>query len=471
MSPEQESNAEKNRQLDDCAYQLADICREIHKLRVEVANLAEDQLAEQREANMQSFFERIEKLKSEQEQVFPLVDSEICALIAAYRMDSSRYDEILQETRATVLQTLHKFSKLEDPGKYNGSRFRSWLRTRIKWDIANHYRAIEKGSSEKLNQKQQKRFAKTYGESINSQPPVSESLEIAAKDNRLRSQQEIEPFRKLPHCFTEEEEQQIASLPEQCRVLFLFSTGLWSQLSPERQRTWADAKANEFELTRLNAIARANRFVLRAIEDDLARNPIDWDEDYTDLIEELTRKKANVVAQNLNRHFWRFMRINTAWQFLFAYMEPLDDDLSAQIDECLEPSLMLAYLQCDVYMLCDTSNRCFDWLNQCGFENSITHNLGRVAGQKSFIDDSRSSSKLRINEKKWEYACRLAKCDPSAIAGDEFMRDVFADVDGPCGQALPIQVAAKRAFVDLPLAFERIEQSSMLDETCEASDE
>jgi len=471
MSSEEEANAEKNRQLDDCAYRLADICREIHKLRVEVANLAEHQLAEQREANVRSFFERIEKLETERAQASPLVEAEIRSLIAGYRLGSSAREEIFQETLATVLLTLHKFSKLEDAGKYSGSKFRSWLRTRIKWNVANFFRAVEKGSAEALNQKQQKAFEKTYGESKKSATPISESLEIAERDNRRRVQHVMQPARELPDRFTAEEEQQIETLPEQCRVLFLFSTGLWSQLSPGKQQIWADAKANEFELNRLNAIARANRFVLRAIEDDLAEKSIEWDVDYKDFVEELTRKKANVVAQNLNRHFWRFMRINTVWQFLFKCMEPLDDDLTAQIEEGLEPNLMLAYLQCDVYMLCDTSNRCFDWLNQCGFENSITHNLGRVAGQKAFVDDSRSGSRLRINEKKWEYACRLAKCDPSVIAGDEFMRQVFEDVDGPYGQALPILVSANRAFLDLPLAFERIDQSSMIDETREASDE
>lgn len=167
-------------------------------------------------------------------------------------------------------------------------------------------------------------------------------------------------MRQLPNCFTIEEEQHLAAIPEPCLIVFLFSTGLWNQLSAAKQQQWFSAQTTPYEINSLNSLVRANLFVVRSVEDKLAETAVDWEVDFEAQFEFLVQQKARAIAQQVNRQFWKFMQVDTVWQYLFAYVEPLSQDLMASVERVLDAELMLAYLQCDVYFGCDTATRCFD---------------------------------------------------------------------------------------------------------------
>lgn len=472
MSPEQESRSQTDHQLDELAYRTASICREIRTLRDEIAGLADEVPAQSRDSQVVDLISRIVALEAEQESLFPAIKIEIHQLVAKFNLQGNARQQLLLESEAKVRLKLYKFTVLENTEASSGSKFRGWLRRLIEREFANAHRLADKGSVQKLNRRSSEDWAKKYGVASSSVDiPSAKVIDALPTDKRRSKARANEPVRRLPEHFTVDEELQIESLPEQCQVLFLFSTGLWHQLSDTKQQRWADAQPSDYELSRQTAIARANRFVIRSVEDAIARGPVDWKVDHDALFHDLTRKKAHVVAQNLNRHFWKFMRLNTAWQYLFAFLEPLDKELIEGIEATLELDLMLAYLHTDVYMLCDTASRCFDWLDRCGFENSIYQNLGRVAGQKSFINLTPSGSHRRTNEKKWEYACRMAGRDPVEIDADSFLTRIFTERDGPRGRRLPLRVAAKRHCVDLPLAFERMSKAELQEDDYEADDE
>lgn len=472
MSPEHQSKLQTDQQFDELAYRTASICREIRRLRDDIARLASEERTQSREPQVADLISQVAKLEAEQETLFPVIKTEILQIVDALGVKGNSHKELVLESEAKVRLNLHKFALLDNAKNPGGAKFRGWLRTLIKREHVNAYRLADKGSVQKLNRRFSKEMAEKHGaESRSVGIPVGKAIDGLKSDKRRGVERDEVPVRQLPERFTEEEEEKIEALPEQCQALFLFSTGLWPQLSVVKQQRWADAQASGYELTRLTAIARANRFVLRSVEDDIAHGPVVWEADHETQFQLRIKKKANVVAQNLNRHFWKFMQLDTAWQYLFAFIEPFDAELVAEIEATLDSDLMLAYLHCDVYMLCDTASRCFDWLDRCGFENSILHNLGRVAGQKSFINITPTGSQRRTNEKKWEYACHLAARPAVEIEADEFIKQTFTERDGPHGRSLPLAVAAKRHCVDLPLAFERIPETELREDRYEANDE
>lgn len=472
MSPETESS-EASLLLDQLAYRVAEICCKIRSIRDEIAALPSVVPPSSLEIEIQQRFSRISELEAERESLFPTLKTEVKNIVSSLKMNGLEYDQFLLEAEAKLRLEFHKFKQIiESPSSAKqGSKFRGWLRILVTHARVDYYRESVKGSAGKLNQKHNSELEAKYGKGAGNNLAASSNLIMDESKDLRRSRQSDVTQRILPSSFTSKEEEYIESLPELCQLLFLFSTGLWHQLTLAKKERWQAAKTTPFEQNRLTAIARANRFVLRAVEDELAVSSINPESDHEKLFQDHMKKKSNNVAQNLNRHFWKFMQINTVWLYLFAFIDQFDAELVEQIEETLDADLILAYLQCDVYFRCDTSSRCFDWLGRCGCENTILKNLGRVAGQKSFINMTQSGSKRRTNEKKWEYACQLAGRDTDEIGADEYIADIFKDRDGPRGRLLPLSVASKRHYVNLPLAFESMSKAERQEDRYDFNDD
>ncbi len=393
-------------------------------------------------------------------------------------------EEFLGEAQTKIAGNLHKFDLNKSDKTFimvstganqpAPSRFRAWTRTVLSRLFIDGVRRNKRWkrdraiSSSSDSNRGTGRTAQPQSKGLSEDPNSrnqfpSDTGNASANSANQRLEERLQPVRDLPDQFTSEEELDLGQLSETCIHLFLFSTALWHLLSEESKARWQAAKPTEWEASQFNAMARANRFLQNVAEDQYCNRQQAKGKMRNMTFDQLRVNLANSFAQNLNRHFWRFLRLNTAWQHLFQHIEPFTNEFQAELAKELNRELLAGYLFTDVLFACSSSDRCFGWLEDMGLDNSIDCNFGRIAGQNSYIGNRQAAHSIEINPKKWEYVCRFCGIEIDESDAQDFMVQCFDNSTEARRQSLAKRVAPFRKHIDLPLPFERFASDALVE--------
>lgn len=491
-------------QIDQIAAKTAEVCRRIRAARSELRQLAAScpdivTLRMTAHDKRQSLADLEGKRDELLRVLLPVVADIARGISRRNGDDAQRTDDLALEAQAKIANKIHTFNlpanvsadhscigsneqQVDMPkDTHPRSRFKGWAhavlrRARVDYGRA-HVSVVEElaiktkqAESRRSNQNRTERArndTRTYSLPrglLQAGDDLAAELVFDAQDYRAG---QYEPQRPMPLAFDCEEETKLAQLSDRCRCLFLYATDTYRLLSATRREHWAEASVSDFESNELNAVSRAGRFVLRLAEREFLERELDGDTEVEVAFHELHQRIAQSAAQDLNRHFWRFMAMNTAWQRIFLYVEPWDSKMLAEMEREIDPDLLIAYLLCDVLFGCDSADRCFHWFDEFGMENKLSANFARVAGQRTYTvestkerlpGDSSASvddDQLVVNPEKWKRACQLAGGYLLGISPREFLVTTLDQVNGPRSAQLVLDAARSRNSVDLPLPFEK----------------
>lgn len=476
MTDSEKSMQNECDELDQAAYAAAAAARLIVEIRQQIAILATLSLKEiQRdEAELLKRLTDAEVALSQPLQKVLAASSTVAKRIAlGKKADDHSADEFAAVAKAKVWGAIHKFNRLDDSpvsgsamAPPTSSKFRAWLSTTLSRYYIDYIRNNKKWKTLLPFDDQGRVNEPDIELEADERVPLralltqdsSNGLEVSAESVQQVDANARNSVREIPAHFSSNEEEALSQLSDLCVHLFLFSTGLWGRLSDGCKQRWGTAEASDWELSSFSSLGRANRFLLNQAELEL-QNAIGQRHPAT--FEKIHARLAQVYAQNLNRSFWKFLKLDTAWQYIFRNVVPFSDAFESSLLDTQGSNDVAVYLLCDCEMAFSSASRCFAWLEAHDFKNTATRNLGKIIGQKFLEGGETGATTSRINH----YKCQLVS-DFTCVLIDEkgaesLVQNFFDDSNVTRSREIPLRIAAVRHLVDLPLAFERINSSSL----------
>lgn len=471
--------------IDNLAWTLSDLSRQMLCCYAKIDQLVSKAVkVDDLRAQLESVQQRLTELRSNRDELLPQllsVVSELATKICSLRNDQPfQVEEIVVEANTHIVQKIHNFhipsadcdaalaydeqlAQEPDP-KVRPSYFLAWAKQVIHNMRISYFRA-NISSFDKAHRRDSNRDGSDSETDSNPKSiPISKlgyripqgllscpesRLETDAIDYRSR---ECQPAKPTPCTFTLDEEHHLSRLSDRCRQLFLFSTDMFQFLSQSRQTEWRAAQVSPIESSELSAVGRAARFALNMAEEKFLsqKNQLQ----HVDLQIEfhaIHRRIANSCAQDLNRHFWKFCRLNTTWQWLFRFIEPWGETTLQSMDRDLDLNLLAVYLINDVLLGCESADQAFGWLDRHVI-NDLNSNFSRIACLPTF--QSSGSKSPFLNQLKWDAVRNWLKLD-TELDTAKFLAFVLDDTCDSRTSDLVLLSSRFRDLLDLPMPFER----------------
>jgi len=170
------------------------------------------------------------------------------------------------------------------------------------------------------------------------------------------------------------------------RHFFVVASGLDFCL-PESQRPRSEP--NDWPTH--DTIWHANRCVIEMTEqsfvDQAASDAVTLEEQEREFDRRLKAKRST-AAQNLNRHYWRFLQFPEIWNWVLRFVPPLESDEDRVPDE----SALRLLLYFGGWVALDSPLVWQRWLDTHGLENTINRNFIRCLVPSAGFDSSQTGT-------------------------------------------------------------------------------